>query len=68
MKVMTWRSGARCVVYVVLLAGAMSVLFNMPGRSWRGALPPLTPAQAGLADTLRRDVTRLAIDIGPRSP
>ncbi len=36
----------------------------MPGRSYRGALPPLSPSQAALRETLRRDVEALA---GPRN-
>lgn len=67
MKLLTWRASARCLLYVAALLVAMSVLLNMPGRSWRGPLPPLTDAQAALAETLRRDVTRLAAGLGPRS-
>jgi len=45
----------------------MSLLINMPGRSWRDALPPLSGAQRALAGELRRDVTYLAVDIGARN-
>jgi hypothetical protein len=38
----------------------------MPGKSFTGALPPVTPSQQSLADELRRDVTKLAGDIGHR--
>jgi hypothetical protein len=39
---------------------------GMPGKSFSGALPPITPAQASLAEALRRDVTKLAGEIGHR--
>jgi len=45
----------------------MSLLINMPGRSWRGTLPPLPEAQRALAGELRRDVTHLAVGIGARN-
>lgn len=44
--------------------GACSVW--MPGRSFEGAAPPLTPAQVASADRVRAHVTRLAETIGPR--
>ncbi len=44
----------------------MSLLINMPGRSRRGELPPLVPRETALAEALRRDVVRLAGEIGPR--
>jgi len=39
----------------------------MPGKSHRGALPPLTPRQTELAAHLRRDVVHLAETIGERN-
>lgn len=39
----------------------------MPGRSFEGALPALTGAQADLADRLKRHVDALAGDIGERN-
>src|SRR5688572_11161893 len=39
----------------------------MPGDSFEGALPALTPAQTELARELRRDVTFLADTIGERN-
>lgn len=49
-----------------LLTGGCHAMFTMPGTSYRGDLPPLTAHQQSLADDLRRDVTKLATDIGPR--
>lgn len=40
---------------------------SMPGTSFTGPLPPVTPAQDSLAEELRRDVTALAKDIGERN-
>ena len=39
----------------------------MPGRSFQGPLPPLTPAQAELAERLRVHVETLAGQIGERN-
>ena len=39
----------------------------MPGKSYRGELPPADDALLSLADELRRDVSRLAVDIGERN-
>ena len=40
---------------------------EMPGESYRGPLPELTPAQVTLRDQLKRDLTRLAGVIGERN-
>jgi Zn-dependent M28 family amino/carboxypeptidase len=42
-------------------------MLKMPGKSYTGELPPLTPAQASLRTELLRDVGRLAIQIGQRN-
>lgn len=42
-------------------------MIGMPGRSYRGALPPADEALASLAEELRQDVSRLAVDIGERN-
>lgn len=55
---------------LILVVGAITawlVLMRMPGRSYRGPLPPLTAEQRALSDALRRDVIRLATTIGPRN-
>lgn len=43
------------------------MILRMPGRSFKGALPPLTDAQKTLAADLRRLVSTLAVDIGERN-
>lgn len=40
---------------------------RMPGKSYKGPLLPLTPQEAELRDALRRDVEKLAGEIGERN-
>jgi hypothetical protein len=56
------------LVRAALVASTMGGMIGctMPGKSFRGALPPVTAAQQSLAEELRRDVTRLAGEIGHR--
>lgn len=49
------------------LVWAWRAMVAMPGESFRGPLPTLTPAQAQTAERLRTDVRVLASDIGKRS-
>ena len=42
-------------------------MFRMPGVSFQGDLPPADAALGGLSEELRRDVTRLAVEIGERN-
>jgi Zn-dependent M28 family amino/carboxypeptidase len=49
----------------LIVVGCLIML--MPGRSYRGPLPPLTTDQAALRDELRRDVVMLAAEIGERN-
>jgi Zn-dependent M28 family amino/carboxypeptidase len=42
-------------------------VFLVPGRSFRGALPPLTGEEADLAQRLKNHVEVIAGEIGPRS-
>jgi Zn-dependent M28 family amino/carboxypeptidase len=42
-------------------------MIPMPGKSFRGPLPPLTAKQSALAAELRRDVVELAQTIGERN-
>lgn len=61
---MTWVFA----VTLVLLAAAVAVPFMvaMPGRSYRGDLPPLTEDERRLRDGLARHVEVLADEIGER--
>ena len=42
-------------------------MIRMPGKSYRGPLPPLTPAEETLREQLRRHVQKLAGEIGERN-
>jgi len=54
------------VVAAVVVPGIVAaiVILRMPGRSFHGTPPSLTPVQLALRDALRRDVHTLAGDIG----
>jgi Zn-dependent M28 family amino/carboxypeptidase len=43
------------------------VMMKMPGKSYTGKLPPLTPIEMALRDALQQDVNVLAEDIGRRN-
>jgi Zn-dependent M28 family amino/carboxypeptidase len=69
---MTPREGARIVSgkriarmtfwigLVAAVAGFLGYMLWMPGKSYSGALRPLSPEQAALGDNLRRHVTAVA--------
>ena len=61
----------RIATYCAIIGLALLVLGGcvmwMPGRSYRGPLDPLSEKQAALRDALKRDLTRLAADIGDRN-
>ncbi|HEY9870290.1 MAG TPA: M20/M25/M40 family metallo-hydrolase [Candidatus Obscuribacterales bacterium] len=53
-----------CVVSILSLLGCTT---NMPGRSYAGALPPLTPEEVELQEGLRKHVHKLADELGERN-
>jgi hypothetical protein len=60
------------IVLIALSAAAVFlftqvIVIRMPGKSYRGALPPLSAAQSELAKRLESDVSVLAGDIGERN-
>jgi len=60
------------IVPIVVMATAVFlftqvIVIHMPGKSYRGALPPLSSAQSALAKRLESDVRSLAGDIGERN-
>jgi hypothetical protein len=64
------RAKGRVLFYgslVLLLALAALYATSMPGSSFVGELPPSTPELRELSTRLRRHVTALAGDIGPRT-
>ncbi len=42
-------------------------MFRIPGKSYQGPVPPLTEEQRLLRDQLRKDVVKLAVEIGDRN-
>jgi len=61
------RVGAILLALAGLTAIAWFTMIRMPGNSYRGPLPPLTPEQLALREELRRHVWKLAGDIGERN-
>jgi hypothetical protein len=56
-----------CIIAIVAVAFFLGHIFHMPGRSYRGPLPELTPEQSVLSAELRRAVEILAVEIGERN-
>ena len=54
-------------ICAILVVCAWFMMIRMPGQSYRGPLPALTEAEAALRDALRRDVEKLAGEIGERN-
>jgi hypothetical protein len=71
MRLLTRAAIKRIAVLLVVLTGlvwwAWSAMIRMPLRSHRGRLPPFTAEQGALRDALKRDVQKLAGDIGERN-
>jgi hypothetical protein len=63
-KIFSRRGAIRLVILFALLAfvafWTSSCMIRMPGSSWKGPLPELSPEGEALAGDLRRDVERLA--------
>src|SRR3954467_15032061 len=59
--------GLGAAVLIGLIAWGYRVMIGMPGRSYRGPLPPLGKHGEELRDAIRRDVERLAGTIGGRA-
>src|SRR5437667_11590513 len=52
---------------LVIGTGVWWLMLRMPGKSHSGAAAPLTQREAALRDSLRRDVEKLAGEIGERN-
>ncbi len=61
------RAGAVLAVVAAGCVAAWAIMVRMPGSSYAGPLPPLTDHERELEAALRRDVQRLAGDLGDRS-
>ena len=71
MKLIT-RPALKRLAFLFLLLGVLVLCFwwamiRMPGKGFRGPLPPLTAEQTALRDELRRHVEKLAGEIGERN-
>ena len=62
-----WVLRGLLVAVLACLMIIWGLIVLMPGKSYRGPLPPLSDAQASLREELRADVERLAGDIGERN-
>jgi hypothetical protein len=58
---------ALLIILGILISCGWFTMIQMPGESYRGELPPLTPKEVALGDSLRRDVEKLAGEIGERN-
>ena len=58
---------ATIVILLIVLAVAWRWMIWMPGSAFRGVPQPLTEQEVRLRDSLRRDLTALAQDIGERN-
>jgi hypothetical protein len=58
--------GLALLVAIVMLLDLTLLITSMPGRSFRGTLPPLEPHESDIAAELRRHVQKLAGEIGER--
>ena len=61
------RLGVGVSAVVTLVITPWALMVRMPGQRWHGPSPPLDAQQADLRDSLRRDVTTLAVTIGERN-
>ncbi len=67
MKWATPKALLRILAVLLLLAGGITYMTAMPGRSFSGPLPTLTPEESRLATALEGHVRQLAGRIGGRS-
>ncbi len=64
MLLWSYRTVLALIVLTIIVGTCLVTC--MPGRSFRDPLPPLTADEVSVRDGLRRDVTKLATDIGER--
>ena len=67
-KLVLWNRGSwiRMSILAAVLSGALVYMIAMPGKSYHGPVQPLTKHEIRLRDGLRRDVEKLAGEIGQR--
>ncbi|TAE58134.1 MAG: M28 family peptidase [Nostocales cyanobacterium] len=54
-------------VLLTLIIWGWNIMFWMPGNSYIGKIPPLTPSEINLKKLLQQDIQTLAVDIGVRN-
>lgn len=54
-------------LFIVIVSPFFFIMFRIPGKSYHGHVPPLTDEQIVLREQLRKDVTKLAGEIGDRN-
>jgi Zn-dependent M28 family amino/carboxypeptidase len=62
-----WFLGIILLLALIMIASVGGSMIIMPGRSYKGTLPPLSTVETELRDRLRRHVTVLAAEIGERN-
>jgi acetylornithine deacetylase/succinyl-diaminopimelate desuccinylase-like protein len=55
------------ITLAAIIATCWWTMIRMPGRSFRGPLPPLSVRDRAVSESLRREVLKLAGEIGRRS-
>lgn len=55
------------LILLLVVAGCWWTTMRMPGRSFHGPLPPLSERERAVSEALRRNVEKLAGEIGRRS-
>src|SRR5215831_13458459 len=64
----SWRGVAlRWSIILALLVLFGAFMTEMPGKSYSGPLPPLTPNETEIKTNLQKHVSMLAEEIGPRN-
>ena len=55
------------IVLIIVIFGGYLTMMAMPGKSYEGEIPPLTTQEILIRDAVRRDVEKLAGEIGERN-
>jgi len=62
-----WWAGITVALAALAAAASWWIMIRMPGKSYRGDLPPADAELTSLAEELRRDVSHLTVEIGERN-
>jgi Zn-dependent M28 family amino/carboxypeptidase len=64
---LSMRAAKLGTLFIVIIFAIWFFMFRIPGKTYRGPLPPLTEEQKLLRNQLRKDVYKLAGEIGDRN-